>query len=104
MNTVSSLQDGRVTSISAPPLAILPLITLPAQEAVAGVCCGGTVQRHRARLGANCPGKSFPALLEAFFVALVLLGLKLYISYLLHRIIDSFPQILRFFSMSENRF
>ena len=76
MNTVSSLQDGRVTSISAPPLAILPLITLPAQEAVAGVCCGGTVQRHRARLGANCPGKSFPALLEAFFVALVLLGLK----------------------------
>ena len=104
MNTVSSLQDGRVTSISAPPLAILPLITLPAQEAVAGVCCGGTVQRHRARLGANCPGKSFAALLEAFFVALVFLGLKLYIGYLLHRIIDSFPKILRFFSMAENRF
>ncbi len=73
MNTVPSLKDGSVPRVTIPSL-IIPLLALT--QAVAGVCCGA-VQGHRARFGANRPGKSFPAL-EALFVTLVLLSLKLY--------------------------
>ena len=73
MNTVPSLQDGGVPRVTTPSL-LIPLLAL--SQTVAGVCCGA-VQGHRARLGANRPGKSFPAL-EALFVTLVPLSLKLY--------------------------